>query len=140
MTDLNHLSERVKRLEYENRLFKLAGTVLALGVLAFASLGAANKPQTIEAEKIILRDAQGHVRLTLGTPGTAGAAFAIQPNDPAIWLSDENGTDRAILTSDGLYFANKNSRPTVSLSSGSASGASSLGFYDPNGKIIRSIP
>lgn len=138
--EINCLAARVKKLERENRFFKLTGTVLACGILAFIVLGAANRPRVIEAEKITLLDTQGHPRLTIGTPETSGAAISMRPNEPAIWLSDEKGIDRAILTSDGLYFANGKGRPTVDLNSGATSEASSLKFYDSNGKLFRSIP
>jgi hypothetical protein len=138
-SEFDHLAERVKKLERENRFFKLTGVIIACGVLAFVGLGAANRPRVVEAEKIVLRDAQGHSRLTIGTPETTGAAISLRPNEPAIWLSDETGMDRAILTSDGLYFANAKARPTVDLRSGSPSEASSLRFYDSSGKLSRSI-
>lgn len=138
--DLDRLAERVKRLERENRFFKLAGAVLACSLLAAVSLGFGNKPRTIEAEKIVLRDAHGRARLTIGTPATNGAALAMQPDDPAIWLTDEKGLDRTIITTDGIYFANEKSLPVIDLNSGAATGAPSLRFYDADGKMIRSLP
>jgi hypothetical protein len=138
--EIDHLAVRVKKLERENRFFKLTGAVLACGVLVFIVLGATNKPRIIEAERITLLDTQGRPRLTIGTPETSGAAISMRSNEPAIWLSDEKGIDRAILTSDGLYLANEKARPTVDLISGSTSEASSLRFYDSGGKLFRSIP
>jgi hypothetical protein len=138
--EIDHLAARVKKLERENRFFKLTGAVLACGVLAFIALGATNRSRVIEAEKITLLDTQGRPRLTIGTPETTGAAVGMRPNEPAVWLTDEKGMDRATLTSEGLYFANEKARPTVDLNSGSAPESSSLRFYDSNGKLFRSIP
>ena len=137
--EFDQLVARVNKLERENRIFKLTSVIIACGVLVFVGLGAAKRPRVIEAEKIVLRDAQGHSRLTIGTPEATGAAVSLRPNDPAIWLSDETGMDRAILTSDGLYFANEKARPTVDLRSGSPAESSSLRFYDSNGKLSRLI-
>lgn len=74
----------------------------------------------------------------IGTPEVAGAAFDMKPDAPAIWLSDENGSDRTILTSDGLYLANGREKPLVSLSSGP--GRPEMRFYGPGGKVSWSAP
>ena len=52
----------------------------------------AGKPQTLEVEKIIIRDSHGHARITIGTPAVAGVAVDLNANEPAIWLSDEKGS------------------------------------------------
>jgi hypothetical protein len=61
--------KRLYRLEHENRLLKRWGTVLALGVVAIVIMGQTKFNKTanvIEAEKFVLRDANGKTRATLG--------------------------------------------------------------------------
>jgi hypothetical protein len=65
----------------------------------------AGSPKTVEAEKIILRDSHGRARLTIGTPEFAGATVDMKPDDPVVWMSDDKGIDRAVLTTDGLFFS-----------------------------------
>ena len=103
-------------------------------------VGADKKPRTIEAEKIILRDSQGRARVTIGTPESAGVAIDMKASDPAIWLADENGTDRAILSADSLRFGNSKGKPLVALVSDPRPERSALQFYDSNGKVFRSVP
>jgi hypothetical protein len=64
----------------------------------------------------------------------------MQPDDPAIWISDAKGTDRAILTAEGIYFAGGNAKRTVDLSSDPRPGMSALKFYGPDGKVSWSAP
>ncbi len=71
------------------------------------------KNRTIEAEQFILRDSQGRARIIIGTPKFSGVAVDLGANDPAIWISDEKGMDRAILTADGLRFADRRGRSTA---------------------------
>jgi hypothetical protein len=138
--EIELLTIRVARLERENRLFQLAAAGAVLSALVLVSMGAVKSPRTIEAEKIVLLDSDGHARVTIGTPASAGAAFGIQSDDPAIWISDARGTDRAIITSEGVYFADGRAKPTVDLSSGPRPGMSSLKLYGPDGTIRWSAP
>ena len=137
-SEIETLTVRVACLERANRRLKLiaVGAVLASMVLFSMRLG--GKPRTIEAEKIVIRDSHGRARLMIGTPEIAGAAVDIKPDAPAIWLSDENGSDRTILTSDGLYLANGREKPLVNLSSGP--GRPELRFYGPDGMVSWSAP
>jgi len=133
------LTYRVARLEQENRRLKMAGIAVAILLAMFVFEGA-DKPRAIEAEKIVLRDSHGRARLTIGTPASAGAAIDLNSDDPVVWLSDDRGTDRAMLTIGGLFFANGKSRPTVSLTSDVKPGMSSLKFHGPDGKVSWSAP
>ena len=114
-SEVEMLAKRVGRLERENRLLKLIGIGCALGVAMFVLVGADKKPRTIEAEKIVLRDSQGRARVTIGTPEFAGVAIDMKASDPAIWLADESGADRAILSADSLRFGNSKGKPLVAL-------------------------
>jgi len=138
-SELETLSARIRKLEHENRRMKLVGAGTLLVFVVLVSMGfAARKPRTIEAEKIVIRDSQGRARLMIGTPEAAGAAVDLKPDSPAIWLSDERGSDSAILTSDGLWLANDREKPLAEFSSGPD--RPSLRFYGPDGKLSWSAP
>ena len=113
------------------------GIALAVAVIMLA--GAAKTPKTVEAEKIVIRDRHGRARITIGTPAFAGAAIDTSSDDPIIWLTDDNGADRAMLATDGLRFSNSKGRPTVNLTS-DPNGLSVLRFYGTDGKVSWSAP
>lgn len=137
-SEIEALTVRVAQLERANRRLKLIGVGLVLGSVVLVSMGLGGKPRTIEAEKIVILDSHGRARLMIGTPEVAGAAVDMKPDSPAIWLSDESGSDRTILTSDGLYLANGREKPLFDLSSGPTRPA--LRFYGPDGKVSWSAP
>jgi hypothetical protein len=137
-SEIEALTVRIARLERENRRLKLIGVVVLLVSMAVVSMGLGGKPRTIEAQKIVIFDSHGRARLMIGMPEIAGAAVDMKPDAPAIWLSDENGSDRTILTSDGLYLANGREKPLVNLSSGPS--RPELRFYGPDGKVSWSAP
>jgi hypothetical protein len=134
---IENLTRRIARLERENRRLKMVGIVAAVVFAAFTFAGAGKTPRTIEAEKIVLLDSHGRARLTIGTPAIAGATIDAAPDEPVVWLTDDKGTDRAMLMADGLFFANSKSKPTVSLSSDVRPGRSGLRFYGSDGKAAR---
>jgi hypothetical protein len=61
----------------------------------------------------------------------------VSPEDPVIWLSDDKGTDRAMLTVDGLFFASGKAKPTLDLTSNPGP---ALKFHGPDGKVSWSAP
>jgi hypothetical protein len=138
MTEIEALAKRVQRLERQNRRVKLAALGIALGIMIVALSGAGKTERTVEAQKIVLLDSHGHAKLTIGTPALTGATVGVNPDDAVIWLTDDKGTDRAMLTSDGLFFANRNSRPTISISSGPKT--SGLKLYGMDGRVSWSTP
>jgi hypothetical protein len=137
-SEIETLTVRVADLERANRRLKLIGVGVVLASMALVSMGLGGKPRTIEAEKIVILDSHGRARLMIGTPDVAGAAVNTKSDAPAIWLSDENGLDRTILTSDGLYLANGREKPLVNLISGPS--RPELQFYGPDGKVSWSAP
>ena len=61
------LERRIEKVERENRRLKIAALIAVLGLGGAFSLGAAaNPPQKLEADKIVLRDAEGKTRIVLG--------------------------------------------------------------------------
>ena len=138
--EIEMLTKRVGKLERENRHLKVIGIGCALGIAVFLLVGADRPQRTIEAERIILRDSQGRARVTIGTPEFAGVAIDMKASDPAIWLTDESGTDRAILGADSLRFGDRKGKPLVALVGDLRSDRSALRFYDSDGKVSRSVP
>lgn len=138
MTEVEALVKRVQTLERQNRRVKLAALGIALGVMIVVLSGAGTPTRTIEAQKIVLLDSHGHAKLTIGTPALTGATVGVNPDDAVIWLTDDKGTDRAMLTPDGLFFANHDARPTISISSNPKT--SELKLYGTDGKVLWSAP
>jgi len=61
------LITRVNRLERENRRMKLAGVLVLLGITAVIVMGQSEpKHRIIEAEKFVVKDREGNVRVVLG--------------------------------------------------------------------------
>lgn len=136
--EIEALTARLERLERVNRRLKLMGVGIVLASMASCSTGLTGKPRTLEAEEIVIRDSHGRARVMIGTPEFLGAAFGMKPDQPAIWLSDENGQDRSVLTTDGLYLADSHSKPLVEITTDSSGPA--LRFHDPDGKVTWSAP
>lgn len=134
ISEIEALTVRVARLERTNGRLKLAAAGLLLALMALVSMGFAGKPRTIEAEKLVIRDSHGRARIMIGTPEVAGVAIDLKPDTPAIWLSDEGGTDRAILTTDGVYLANGHGKPIAELMDGTS--GPQLRLHGSDGKVI----
>jgi hypothetical protein len=139
MIEIEVLAKRVETLERQNGWLKLAVLVGSLVVMVVIFSGADKAQKTIEAEKIVLLDRDGHAKLTIGTPALTGATVGVNPDDPVVWLTDETGADRAMLTTEGLFFADRKIKPTISLSS-DPKGASRIRIYGSDGKLSWSAP
>ena len=135
----DHLTQRLDRLERENRRLKLLGALALLGLAALTLMGqTAPTPvaNTLEAERFVLRDGAGNVRASLGLrpDGTAALALAddtqrerlvlsvTAPGLAGLDLSDRAGQLRAGLNvrADGtaqLSLLDQADRPRVELKS-----------------------
>ena len=111
--DVQVILKRIDVLERQNRWLVRAGLVASLLAVAAVTMGQARTSRTVEAEQFILRDAQGRQRLTIGTPRFSGVAIGLEADRPAIWITGSNGVDRAILTSDGIYWADEHGKGTA---------------------------
>lgn len=138
-SELGALSNRLERLERDNRRLKRLGTAILLLASTLLLMGQGRPNRTVEAERFIVRDRQGRVRVEIGTPRFSGAAVGLNSDDPAIWISDEKGQDRAVLTIDGLWFADVKGRKAANLEVESGKRAG-LAFYDKDGKVLWSAP
>jgi len=83
------LTERLDRLERENRRWRRAGTGVLIVIAAFALMGQAIQgrvPKAMEAERFVLRDTGGRVRAALGMEADGSVG---------LWLLDSAGKTRA---------------------------------------------
>jgi hypothetical protein len=137
--EMDALVERVRRLEQQNRAIKwIAAGILLLVIVT--GLAAQQRPvRTIEAEKFVLLDSKGRARVTIGTPRSSGVAIDLPADEPSIWISDVNGTDRVIITTDGLRLANESGRPAASLTFTNKKGAEIL-LDNADGKLLYRAP
>lgn len=130
--DVQAILQRIDALEKQNRSLIRAGLFALLFVAAMVTMGQARPSRTVEAEQFVLRDSQGRQRLVIGTPRNSGVAFDLAPDEPAIWIMGENGVDRAILSGDGLGFADEKGKRQARVEISKT--GSALDLYDLNGK------
>ncbi len=131
---LDTLTPRLDRLERENRLLKIGGAILLLGLAAVGAMGQVLPkaiPKVVEAEQFVLRDTKGKIRAGLEVRA-AGA--------PGLVLYDQNGKARAALNvladgSPGLVLADQTENPRAILTLPADDGAPRLHLSDRNGKI-----
>ncbi len=125
------VSERITRLERENRRLKRTGAAVLVGLAALAVMGQArpNVARLIETERVVVRDLSGRTRAALGLAPDGSAGLA---------LADANGKLRASLTLalDGrpsLALFDGNEKNRIALVVG-PDGASSFALYDRDGE------
>jgi hypothetical protein len=82
-SDLHSLSERLERLEKENRALKRFGIGVLSLLAAALVMGQARPERTVEAEKFVLKDASGRMRGEFGLDNSG---------TPALAFYDESGT------------------------------------------------
>jgi len=127
---LDRLTQRLDRLERENRRLKVTGAVLVLALAAGGVMGQVPKavPRVVEAERFVLRDTKGKVLATLGT----------EASTPSLALFDQNGKTRAVLMvlangAAGLFVDDQNGKTRVLLGVG-ADGTPAVSLLDQNEK------
>ncbi|MGE5175206.1 MAG: hypothetical protein ACM3JJ_02425 [Hyphomicrobiales bacterium] len=101
------MTERLERLERQNRTMRVAGSIAVLGAAAALLLGVAAPNKTVEANMVLIKDATGTTRMILG----------MADDGPAITMLDERGRLRANIgvTKDGpeLDFLDSTENPRV---------------------------
>jgi hypothetical protein len=132
MPDSREVQHRLDRLERQNRRLERALLVAmaAVGALVFLGLTGPQKgdasAQTVEAQKIILRDSRGRIRASLGASEAGGELV----------LYDADGDARVQLFTEsdgsGLKFFDHAGKPRAGLAEGSK--VAGLAFYNPEGK------
>ncbi len=128
------LSRRLENLERENRRLKVVGSATLLSVAGVLFLGAvAASPKSLEAERIVVRDAQGKARMVL----------AVGDEGPALTFMDQNGKLRAHLgvTKEGpaLDLLDATEHPRAELMLADDHGPT-LNFYDAKGAQVSLKP
>ena len=132
MPALTLLAHRVTQLEQQNRLFKCAGMLLLLllGSVTLVAAQERGKGQTIEAERFVLKDANGRMRADLGMDKNGGVRFVLYDENekqrlnaasfnegPGLALFDENGAVRFSVSQSNrgpsLVFNDENQKPHV---------------------------
>jgi hypothetical protein len=130
MPELTLLAQRVAQLEKQNRLFKCAGMLLLLllGSVTLVAAQERGKVQTIEAERFVLKDANGRMRADLGMDKNGGVRFVLYDENekqrlnaasfnegPGLALFDENGAVRFSVSQSNrgpsLVFNDENQKP-----------------------------
>jgi len=122
------LTDRVEKLERQNRRMKQAGTIILILAAAVVLMRQAPTTRTVEANEFVLRDANGRMRAMLkADEDLAGLSFFDANEKPRVSLSVDGET--AILA---FADANENLRAGLSVHEGMAA---ALAFYDANGKV-----
>jgi hypothetical protein len=94
-TTLDRLTQRLDRLERENRRWRLAGCLSVLGLVAVALMGQAmpgKAAKVVEAEEFVLRDAGGIER----------AALRMEAGSPWLELFDQGGKLRTFVAPSNI--------------------------------------
>lgn len=151
----DHLTQRLDRLERENRRLKLLGALALLGVAALILMGQTaptSVANTLEAERFVLRDGAGHVRGTFGLRADGTAALALTddtqqdrvvlsvtaPGLPGLDLSDRSGPRAGLyVRADGtaqLSLLDQSDRPRVEIKA-HGDGRPSLALLDQNTRL-----
>jgi hypothetical protein len=126
---LESVVRRVAGLEREVRRWRRAATAATLGAVALATTGyVVPKGQVVEAQRFVLKDSEGRVRVELG--GDSDKSIALR-------FRDVTGSPRVTLgvEDDTAVFAlsDKSGRPRVGLVT-LAQGVPGLTFYDATGR------
>ncbi len=128
-----NMEQRFSRLEKENRRMKLGGGVTLVVFAAIVLMGYALPEQKVlEAEKLIIRDADGKTRVWLDKEILAfydengNLGFGLSEDSLGFW--DENGEAGVALNDNGLRFLYANGKPRAALYK------QALFFSDANGK------
>jgi hypothetical protein len=116
------LEQRLAALEAQNRRLLLAVAAVALGLVLYAAwqtlFAGPLRATAVEAQRVIVRDPEGRVRLVLGTDENLPESF----NNPGVLLYDEQGALRARLSATeevaGLRLFDPDGKPRVALTHG----------------------
>jgi hypothetical protein len=158
--DSRWLAERLARVERDGRRWRWIGLVLTvvLGLLVASGARRPAEPRVLEAERILVRDEAGKVRITLAAwPGKMPVlTFLDEANrvrmtlsvrddgSPAISLNDRNGSVRLMATSQpddsaSLSVFDRDGKIRIAVNS-NLSGAPRLSFHDATGKPVEELP
>ncbi|MHB8485453.1 MAG: hypothetical protein ACYDCM_06965 [Candidatus Acidiferrales bacterium] len=100
--DLRSLCDRVERLEKQNRRMRLFCALFVLTPVLVIAACQSRLASTVEAQKFILRDKSGKVRVDIETSYDFG-----QKGNPVIHLFDENGKELTTIGAGVLNISGK---------------------------------
>jgi hypothetical protein len=114
--ELQSVRGRLEKLEKQNRRLRRVGVGALMVVASVLLMGQARTSRTVTASKFVLLDSHGRARITIATPASMGTGVAgMGSDDPGIWISDEKGQERCMLTDDGMRLADGGGRPAARL-------------------------
>ena len=137
--ELNAVLERLSRLEKQNRRLKWMGVTALAAVSAIFFTGqAAPTPRTVEAQKFVLKDAQGNVRGWMSTIGkgselTLGNVKA-QPMIRLVVSTDSSDLHLFGGPKSGLNLSMDSGNPDISMIAAQGNGEARIAFneYGPS--------
>lgn len=134
---LDILTQRLARLERENRRLKGLGAVALVGIVALVLMGhSAEGRKVVEADQFVLRLPDGQVRGELNFVGDGAVRLALYDRDRTRRLQ------LVVAVPDGapaLTFYDKNSQPRALLALKN-DGTPQLEFYDKDGRPLWKAP
>lgn len=150
LPEMESILYRLDRLEKRNKTLKqvLALIMLIACCLIFPAFH--HRGRTINARKIVLKDATGTTRAILGmrsagpgltlydSSGNLAALLTVVQTGPVLSLYDTKGTTRVLLgvTPKGATLAFKDPSGKLRTEMGYSADAPHITFFDPKGKAI----
>jgi len=133
LQELNAVLERLSRLEKQNRRLKWMGvTALAAASAIFLTGQAEPAPRTVEAQKFVLKDAQGNVRGWMSTIGKGSELTLEDVNaQPMIRLIVSTDTSDVHLfggPKSGLDLSMDSGNPDISMMGAEGNGEARIAF------------
>jgi hypothetical protein len=117
-TDLHAITQRLDRLERQNRWLKRLGAIVLVALGAVIAMGQAPAKRTVVADEFVLKDSTGMKR----------AVLELERGQPMLTLFDANGKDRTLLGTDFISFMDSNNVPRALF------GVGTMNFLSPSGE------
>ncbi|MGH7802828.1 MAG: hypothetical protein ACREQJ_00645 [Candidatus Binatia bacterium] len=151
----DEVNARLGRLEAENRRWRWLATVFAIGAIVPILLAASHEKggKTLEATKIVLKDAKGKVRAELGTQPDGSAALSLLDEEGKNTVKLSGQASGPILEMAGgaggsVWLTSSTTGASLSLAKGNgelalatnASGQPSIKMQDRDGKVVWNAP
>ena len=134
-TDLNIILERIRELEVQNRRLKKWNVVILTSLCVIILMGQAMpSPHVVEAQKFVLKDAEGNVRGWMGTIGK-GSELNLGNVNAQPMMRFVVGTDSSLLHlfgshQSGMSFGLDSGTPDISIVGAEGTGAARVAFGD----------
>ena len=151
----DEVNARIGRLETENRRLRRWLGVVAMGAIVPILLASSHEKggKTVEATKIVVKDAKGKVRAELGTQPDGSASLALLDEEGKATVKLSGQSTGPILEMAGgaggsVWLTSSTTGASLSLAKGNgelalatnASGQPSIKMQDRDGKVIWNAP